>query len=95
MFSQSKDVKPANNKANFNSENSRSPGINDGSSGASSSLPPAPAVPAVPVATGATLNNQLQSISHAILNKNPVRVETLLNLAVSKEVSRLNVLAEK
>lgn len=64
----------ANSK--YNSETSRSPG----EGGA------APLVgPAAPV-TPAAFQAQLQNIAHAVVNKNPVRVEMLTNLSVSKEV---------
>ncbi|KAL0268020.1 UNVERIFIED_CONTAM: hypothetical protein PYX00_010110 [Menopon gallinae] len=48
--------------ANDNSENSRSPQVEN------------------------TMHKQLQTIAHAIINKNPVRVEQLTNLSVTKEV---------
>jgi len=68
----------ANSKV-FHSETSKSPGMSNAENSG-----PAPA----PANTGPSLISQLQNISHAIANKNPVRVEMLTGLNVSKEVSR-------
>lgn len=37
------------------------------------------------------MHKQLQIIAHAIINKNPVRVEQLTNLQITKEVNIIRI----
>lgn len=72
FFRSSKGIKIQANSKAYEQEASRSP--NDSQS--------APAGQN----SSAQLQTQLQTIAHAVTNKNPVRVEMLTNLSVSKEV---------